>query len=59
MKIKRIAVLAKMEDGKIRQIVFDKQYQILILNQIAMFSENQTIQILETELEGVEFINED
>ena len=52
-KIKRIAVLAKFDDDKIRQIIISENQEGMVLNLLVQLSENNTINVMEKSLEGI------
>lgn len=52
--IETIAVIAKMSDGKYRQIIVKKENQLEVLHKIASVS-GGSINVLEKELDGIEF----
>lgn len=57
MKIERICIIAKLEDGTIRQVVITKAQQRFVLDAIRATDPNNSVKILESQLEGIEFIN--
>ena len=52
MKIESIQVLAKLDDGTIRQIFLNKESLDLLLNIIPGLYEDKTIKISETRLDN-------
>jgi len=55
--IDRIAIIAKMSDGKYRQILVKKENEIDVLHAISSLSDDGSINVLEKEIEGVELLD--
>lgn len=55
--IERIAIIAKMSDGKYRQVLVKKENEIDILHAISSLNKDGSIDVLEKELEGVELLD--
>ena len=57
--IKKIAIVAEFSDGKVRQILFDKgENRLLILiSIISSLNEGRAIKVVDMELEGIEIVS--
>lgn len=51
-KIIRIAIIAKFDDGKCRQVNIDKTTETVVLNAISIFEGH--IRVIDTPIEGVD-----
>jgi hypothetical protein len=54
MKIERVAVLAKFEDGGVRQIIISPEQETAVLNAIIKLEEKGTIRVIEEPLQGID-----
>ena len=54
-KVEAIAIIAKMDNGKYYQINTLKDNKVQILNYLAALTKSCTLELLDNELESIEF----